>query len=220
MRDEKLLISSNRYLYIFQLFEHSYEFESFYELPTYANHIIQLPENRLLLCLWDYSIRIWNSISFKPMRILKGHSNIITRIQLLTNNTLVSSSKDHTIRFWNITLYQCECIFDLYTESNIIELTNNKLLIGGENYLYHIDLFSYKIETKTKVDSIIYSMIHLDKNNFILCSHIIYSYNLNSIKVISIAHDSIEEELKIISLLYDAHTIIFSITNQLLIYTY
>ena len=44
MRDEKLLISSKRYLYIFQLFEHSYEFESFYELPTYANHIIQLPE--------------------------------------------------------------------------------------------------------------------------------------------------------------------------------
>ena len=83
MRDEKLLISSNRYLYIFQLFEHSYEFESFYELPTYANHIIQLPENRLLLCLWDYSIRIWNSISFKPMRILKDHSNIITRIHYL-----------------------------------------------------------------------------------------------------------------------------------------
>ena len=108
----------------------------------------------------------------------------------------------------------------MYTESNIIELTNNKLLIGGENYLYHINLFSYKIEIITKVDSFIYSMIHLDKNNFILGSHIIYSYNLNSIKVISIAHDSIEEELKIISLLYDAHTIIFSITNQLLIYTY
>ena len=166
MSDEKLLISSNGYLYIFQLFEHSYNSEGFYELPFHVNHIIQLPGDRLLLCLWDYSIRIWNSISFKQMRMLRGHSNIITGIQLLTNNTLVSSSKDNTIRFWNISLYQCECIFDLNTESNILELANNKLLIAGKNHLYHIDLFSYKIETQSKVDSIIYSMIHLNNNNY------------------------------------------------------
>jgi len=49
----------------------------------------------------DKTIRIWNIKTGECIRILKGHSDLVSCLATLSNGYLASGSYDKTIRIWN-----------------------------------------------------------------------------------------------------------------------
>lgn len=73
-------------------------------------------DNRLITCSLDCLIRIWDAhvsrliFAFptclktgEVLQTLRGHKNTINDM-LLVDNTLVTCSKDQTVRFWDLTV--------------------------------------------------------------------------------------------------------------------
>ena len=51
----------------------------------------------------DQTIRIWNALNGKVIRVLKGHTGQIRSLRVLKDNRLASGAADQTIRIWNAT---------------------------------------------------------------------------------------------------------------------
>ena len=83
----------------------------------------------------DNSIKIWNVDSGECIRTLSGHSNIVTSLQLLSNNKLASGSRDNSIKIWNVD--SGACIRTLSGHSHFVTslqlLANNKLASGSRD---------------------------------------------------------------------------------------
>lgn len=69
----------------------------------------------------DSTIRIWNVYSGECIHILKGHTEVITKI-IIKDNLLISKShgKDNTIRIWDILTGECVRILDAHTNYYVL----------------------------------------------------------------------------------------------------
>lgn len=59
----------------------------------------------------EYKIRIWDLHTGISLGVLEGHTRHIKDLQILDENTIVSSSVDGTLRIWDINTNECKKIF-------------------------------------------------------------------------------------------------------------
>jgi WD40 repeat protein len=59
-------------------------------------------DGRLISGSYDYTIKIWDTISGSCLMTLEGHTRSLSCVIQLTDGRLVSGSFDNTIKIWNI----------------------------------------------------------------------------------------------------------------------
>lgn len=148
--------------------------------------IIPLPNYRIASCSGDKLIKIWKSIPpYNLIKILKGHFNSVNSILFLKEkDLLISGSCDLTLRFWNISTYQCITIITnvfCLTPKCLIQIDNNKIAVGGQKTLALINLDAFAIEEMFIHEEVIFflSLLQLRDGN-ILCgcdNGILYIYD-------------------------------------------
>lgn len=96
-----------------------------------VHEIIVLPDNRIITGSRDENIlRIWDTQTGICNNTLAGHSDSISCLEMLVDNTsllIASGSFDKTARIWDINTYRC-----------------NHILAGHKNYIYKIKNLSEK----------------------------------------------------------------------------
>lgn len=145
----------------------------------YISKLFCLSNNRLASVSEDKTIKIWSLISpYNLIVTLKtNHNDILYEsvLQLKNKEILVTGSTDFSstfINFWNLEVYQCETEIHKLTEichTPLLELDEEKLLIGGYQKLFIIDVRTYQI-TKTilLVKNEISSFLVLNKDIILL----------------------------------------------------
>jgi WD40 repeat protein len=51
----------------------------------------------------DSTVKVWNSHSGDLLRSFRGHTGLVSTMAFLDGRTLITGSRDHTIRFWDLT---------------------------------------------------------------------------------------------------------------------
>ncbi|CRH01446.1 U3 snoRNA-associated small subunit rRNA processing protein, putative [Plasmodium relictum] len=114
--------------------------------------------NFLCSCSKDTNIILWDVINDKGVFKLEGHTNAVTDIEFLkikndylddfiSNNLLISVSKDCLIKVWELNIQSCvQTLVDCEEEISclLINESNTRLIIGCNSFLriYKIDLYS------------------------------------------------------------------------------
>jgi WD40 repeat protein len=53
-------------------------------------------------CSGDFTIKIWDTLTWSPIQTLSGHSGIVYQIEQIDNDTIASASADLTCIIWKI----------------------------------------------------------------------------------------------------------------------
>ncbi len=71
-----------------------------YIYSNYVNSLIILPNSNIVSASKDFNIIIWNSITFKQITTLTGHSNDVKSLAFLSNTQIFSGSSDYSTKSW------------------------------------------------------------------------------------------------------------------------
>lgn len=165
-----VLGSSGSLIFIYQIkgdtiiLEHIY-----YNAHKQFITVVGLPENRIASCgSEDGLIKIWRSIEpYDELFCISTHNRTIDTLFVLSNQRyFISGSIDSELKMWDITSYQCECVFSPVNwreQKAIFELSQCRLIIGGEKMITIINYKNKQIEMQFKKDwiEIIYAIIEL-----------------------------------------------------------
>ena len=70
--------------------------------------VVALPNNRIASCSNDMVIKIWQSNSDAPIKVLARHTSTVYSLMYIKGkNIMVSGSNDRTLRLWAVQTYQC-----------------------------------------------------------------------------------------------------------------
>ena len=117
--------------------------------PNHINSMCYAPDGKTLACgTNDGSVQIWDVVTGKCLKKLKGHTNRVTRVHYAPDSkTIVSGSRDKTIKVWDMengtclqTLKRdfsgglCVCYAEdgrniAFTSKNVVKIWN---LCGGK----------------------------------------------------------------------------------------
>jgi WD40 repeat protein len=61
---------------------------------------VQLPNGQLVSCSKDKTIRFWDLATGATVKVLRGHSEYVRTLLLLSDGRIVSGSDDSTMRVW------------------------------------------------------------------------------------------------------------------------
>ena len=181
------------------------EYKCLYTLTDHKSNINQVKElsdGRICSCSYDKTLLIWkNSPPYDCIASLKGHKNgVYGFVELSNKKYIVScSSPGSQIRFWNNKDYNCENEItgvDCSTEGTncIIEISDNKLVVGGINKITVIDHTKFEVEKEIRITNtigMIRFIIELS-NGIVLCgggpeySGDIAEVDINNSEVISV----------------------------------
>ena len=102
-----------------------------------VSKVIVLPNNRIASCSLDRLIKIWKSdppYSDTPLKVLKGHRGyVISLIYIKERDILISGSDDQSLRFWNMTTYQCVSSIKGVSCCDVnvfFQIDSNRVIIG------------------------------------------------------------------------------------------
>ena len=56
----------------------------------------------------DSTVKVWDSRTGDRLRNYRGHTGLVSTMAFLDGRTLVTGSRDHTIRFWDVTQLEDE----------------------------------------------------------------------------------------------------------------
>lgn len=136
--------------------------------------VIGLPENRIASCGNDCLIKIWRTIEPYDLLYIITNNIDIDQLYLLSNKKyFLSGSRDLQLKMWDCAFYQCECIFNPVSWSYpnaIFELSQFRLIIGGETMITILNYNSKQIEMQFRKDWIekIYAFIELRDGTLLL----------------------------------------------------
>jgi WD40 repeat protein len=51
----------------------------------------------------DSTVKIWDSHSGEPVKSLRGHLGLVSSVAFTPDGRLVSGSRDHTVKVWDVT---------------------------------------------------------------------------------------------------------------------
>ena len=88
-------------------------------------------KTRLISCSDDSTIKIWNLESFKCEQTLDEHTDVVWRIQKLSNKQILSCSRDTTIKLWDIESGNCLKTFKSGFEVCCLELLSQEMFASG-----------------------------------------------------------------------------------------
>ena len=130
-----------------------------------------LNDGRLVSGSNDYSIIIYNKITYRPDIIIKEHSGGVNCITQLNSGILVSCSDDKTIKLFKIKEKEYEILQTLDYHSDkvykIVELKNKYLTSCSEDasiIFYFKDNFEYIKDYKISTNGASYSIIQTKEN--------------------------------------------------------
>ena len=166
------------------------------------NYIMELSDGRILICYLDFLIKIieidYINKNYKFTNILKGHSNLISKVIELKNGYLCSCSFDGYIKLWKKNkdnLYEFEINLKLFEEGKFYSLLEvNEIIFSlldfnNKKILYIMDL-NKREERKKYLQNINLkreNLIKLDDNNLLVGgNYVIYIYNINKNEEINI----------------------------------
>ena len=124
---------------------------------------------------FDHSIKIWKSIPpYEEIKTMTGHQDgVFSIVKLKSKNQLVSGSSD--IRFWNLDSYQCEAAIkgvNCFYPNSILELDNNRIIVGEKIVTSIINAKTFQIEKKIKENLFrITSFSGLDETGYFICAN-------------------------------------------------
>ena len=159
------------------------------------NYIMELNDGRILICYLNFLIKIieidYINKNYKFTNILKGHSNLISKVIELKNGYLCSCSFDGYIKLWKKNkdnLYEFEINLKLFEEGKFYSLLEvNEIIFSlldfnNKNYLYIMNQ-NKREERKKKLKNINLkreNLVKLDDNNLLIGgNNVIYIYNIN-----------------------------------------
>ena len=166
------------------------------------NYIMELNDGRILICYLDFLIKIieidYINKNYKFTNILKGHSNLISKVIELKNGYLCSCSFDGYIKKWKKNkdnLYEFEINLKLFEEGKFYSLLEvNEIIFSlldfdNKKILYIMDL-NKREERKKYLQNINLkreNLVKLDDNNLLVGgNYVIYIYNINKNEEINI----------------------------------
>ena len=166
------------------------------------NYIMELNDGRILICYLDFLIKIieidYINKNYKFTNILKGHSNLISKVIELKNGYLCSCSFDGYIKLWKKNkdnLYEFEINLKLFEEGKFYSLLEvNEIIFSlldfnNKKILYIMDL-NKREERKKYLQNINLkreNLVKLDDNNLLIGgNNVIYIYNINKNEEINI----------------------------------
>ena len=159
------------------------------------NYIMELNDGRILICYLNFLIKIieidYINKNYKFTNILKGHSNLISKVIELKNGYLCSCSFDGYIKLWKKNkdnLYEFEINLKLFEEGKFYSLLEvNEIIFSlldfnNKKILYIMDL-NKREERKENLQNINLkreNLVKLDDNNLLIGgNNVIYIYNIN-----------------------------------------
>ena len=159
------------------------------------NYIMELNDGRILICYLDFLIKIieidYINKNYKFTNILKGHSNLISKVIELKNGYLCSCSFDGYIKLWKKNkdnLYEFEINLKLFEEGKFYSLLEvNEIIFSlldfnNKYYLYIMNL-NKREERKKYLQNINLkreNLVKLNDNNLLIGgNNVIYIYNIN-----------------------------------------
>ena len=197
IKNGKLISSAeDNSIKIWILFKFSFICE--YTFENAHNHwvtkVIELSDNRIASCSLDLTIKIWNHSSpYNLIKVLEGHTRWVSSIVGLKNQLFLISISyyDKTLRVWDLKSYQCQTVITnvmSYWNNGVLELDNQKLLIGGPSKLYILNTVTFIVEKEIKNANLkgdISAFLQIN-DHYILCSYgkgnmCIYNSNTNSL---------------------------------------
>jgi WD40 repeat protein len=98
------------------------------------NAAIYFPDNRIISCSDDKTIKIWDINTGECITTLNGHLDWVYCILLLPDNTLASGSEDGSIKIWNLENKNCINTIEIRQSSvlSLCSLDVGKLASGYE----------------------------------------------------------------------------------------
>jgi len=93
---------------------------------------------RIISCSSDKTIILWDRVGADDQAwlntfTLTGHSDIVDNIAMLSDGNLVSSSRDNTIRIWNLETMTEDCIFRLHLGPGRLSYSDNLLIVTPDD---------------------------------------------------------------------------------------
>lgn len=82
----------------------------------------------------DRVIKIWDTRTFKLLRILDGHASDVTTLDVLSNGRLASGSADMTVKVWNLNTAQVVASYKPAFNASITsirQLNDGNLVVAG-----------------------------------------------------------------------------------------
>ena len=123
------------------------------------NKLIPLPDNRIASCSRDNTIKIWKSnppYSDKPIIVLIGHSEYVWSILYIKErDIMISGSDNRTLRFWNMSTYQCDTLFEeveCCSINSLYQLDKDRVIVGGSKSFCIVNIDKCVIEKKIEDD--------------------------------------------------------------------
>ena len=166
------------------------------------NYIMELNDGRILICYLDFLIKIieidYINKNYKFTNILKGHSNLISKVIELKNGYLCSCSFDGYIKLWKKNKdnsYEFEINLKLFEEGKFYSLLEvNEIIFSlldfnNKNYLYikNLNKREERIEYLQNINLKRENLVKLDDNNLLIGgNYVIYIYNINKNEEINI----------------------------------
>ena len=160
--------------------------------------ILFLQDGRIAISQQSIEIRIYHNNSFTIDNILKGHTAIVSCAIQLNNTNIISCSCDYNIKIWDIEKYLCT-----YT------IRNDNLNIPRE-YITIIKLPNLCFATCDTNGEIKFFKVTNKKNCDINCKEIQKISILINSRITSLLY---LEKNKIVTSIYDNHSIIFWTIN-------
>jgi len=160
-------IINNKYILIQTLLEHHWG----------VNKIIELNDKQnLASCSDDKTIIIWqkfDNIHYKKSSCLYGHEKWIENIiEIKSSEILSTSSQEQKLIIWDIykksKIKEIKNIFVSNSNQNLFLIKNYELIIGGNEYIYIMDVFTKNIHKIYKCDFITLSFLYLNNNKIFI----------------------------------------------------
>lgn len=199
--------SSDRTIKIWEISESKYK-----NLATILGNsssilkVIPITKDRFASCFEFGNIKIWSSNP--PYRELielhDKHTSLTSIIQLKQNGQLVSCSSQKKINFWNLDKYQLvhsikgiSCVW----RNGMVEVSNNKIVVGGACHLSIINSKTYQIEAIIKIEGNdrVFSIFEL-RDKTILCGLGKGFYQLSMLNYTKVFQKEMAHEHNILSL--------------------
>ena len=125
---------------------------------NWISKIIQISENKIATSSGDNTIKIWELVNEKKVKLIKSlnkhKSTVISIIKIKNKNWLVSASYDNKLIIWDLNKYTVlKEINDIHCNfiNGIKELPKQRLIISSDNSLILINYISGKIIKKIDI---------------------------------------------------------------------
>jgi WD40 repeat protein len=152
---DKEFLASGSYdgvIRIWNLTKRKVEFEINDLRPLSINSLVFSPDgNKLIIASANSEISVWDMRIGKMTSSLKGHSRDVTQVTFLSDEkTLVSSSLDKTMRFWDVTTKKAKTLVSVAEGISGFAFSPDETFVATTTIDNKIEVFEYKNNTIKK----------------------------------------------------------------------